>query len=152
MNRYLSRAALIWGLVCLSLLYNGLPSELILSWMMHTQQSVPLSHLLLNVATHLLPSLMPLFCFIIFTHSNLRKRFILSIPFVIWLASHFIIATVFYFSLVKSGNAPLYIEKLSTSLWRMIDIYWSLRTLSSAVVIIVCSYAFWREQFNKSSR
>ena len=152
MNSNVFRAALIWGLVCLYLLYNGLPSELILSWMIHTQQSVPISHLLLNVATHLLPALMPLFCFIIFTHNTLRKRFILSVPFIIWLASHFIITAVLYFSIVKSGNSPLYIEKLSAIWWRMIDTYWSLRTLGSAVVIVTCSYAFWREQSNKSSR
>ncbi|MBP2170248.1 hypothetical protein J2125_003440 [Erwinia toletana] len=140
------RAPLVWGIVCFLLLYRTLPADMIMSWQISQQYNVPLSSLLLNGLTQLLPALTPLACFVwLVRHLSTGLWLALIAPVVAWFAIQLIIAAVFYFVAVKSGNIPPYAEGFVTALRRMLNLHWASAMVVSVLTIMACSYACWRE-------
>ncbi|MCU5774072.1 hypothetical protein N5923_05745 [Erwiniaceae bacterium BAC15a-03b] len=140
------RAPLVWGIVCFLLLYRTLPADMIMSWQISQQYSVPLSNLLLTILSQLLPALTPLACFVwLVRHLSTGLWLALIAPVVAWFAIQLIIAAVFYFVAVKSGSIPPYEEGFVTVLRRMLDIQWIAAMLVTVLTIMASSYACWRE-------
>ncbi|CAI1072474.1 hypothetical protein [Serratia quinivorans] len=142
-----SRIALIWGTVCFLLLYSTLPADVIIAWQVFRQYDPPASQLMVYWGTKLLPALVPLGCFLLLGHRvRNNKSLTLLLPFSVWLACQFIIAGFFYVVAVKSGSLPPYSEGLLSFVLRILNIEWLTNSLVSALIVVACSYAFWREQ------
>jgi hypothetical protein len=141
------RAALIWGGVCFLLLYRTLPAEVVILWQVFQQYAPPASLLIVYWGTQMLPALVPLGCFLLLRYRvGSNKSLTLLMPFGIWLVSQFIIAGIFYAVAVKSGNLPPYSESFLSIMRWALTIEWLGNLLVSALTIMACSYAFWREQ------
>ncbi|WMU72298.1 hypothetical protein OQ483_20415 [Enterobacter bugandensis] len=144
-HRY--RIALVWGLVCFSLLYRAFPSEIFLSLKVLQQWQIPVWEQIVHYSMGILPALTPLLYFLFLTHrGKFTKGHAFMMPLIAWIAFRFALICVLWLITFKISKPPLYSEGfmdiVSTQIVRM---FWNANVLDSALVILVCSYAFWRE-------
>jgi hypothetical protein len=142
------RAALVWGFVCFLLLYRTLLAEIVLSWQVLQQYDVPAWQLVVTYTANILPALIPLGCFLWLTHkANFSKFYALTLPFIAWLIGSFLLVAILWLITFNISNPPPFSGGFIPMLTQQIaTIYWSSRTLTAAVIILVCGYAFWRER------
>ncbi len=142
----LFRIPLIWGLLCFALLYRTFPSDVIYSWQTYYQYQGYYSQLLVSLILQLVPSLLPLVCFIVFYKKKIMlKSIVLFTPFLLWLASKLVIAVVIYGIALKTGSIDFISESLSSIIKRLYTLDWLLASLTYGLTIVACSYAYWRE-------
>ncbi len=142
------RIAVVWGFICFLLLYRTLLSEVILSWQVLQQYDIPVWQLFVSYASNILPALIPLGCFVWLTHkATFSKMSALTLPLAGWLIGRFVVIVLLWIITVKISNPPPYTEGLHNIIIdHLIQVYGSVNTLTSALVIMVCAYAFWRER------
>lgn len=142
------KSAIIWGAVSFLLLYRTFPSDVTLWWNVLTQWNIPVWQLIVTWATGIIPALIPLMCFILLSsNKKLGGGYIILLPFIAWLFGRFILVIIIWFVTFKISNEPPYSGGFQNTIVPQIGImYWNSHTLVSALIIITCSYAFWRER------
>lgn len=142
------RIALVWGVICFLLLYRTLLAEVILSWQVLQEYDIPNWQLFTSYASNLLPSLIPLVCFLWLTQNNHFSKIIsFTLPLAAWLIGRFIINAILWLITLEISYPPLFsvgFQHIYT--YQLVQMYWSLNTLTSVMIILICGYAFWRER------
>ncbi|MBS3046414.1 hypothetical protein [Enterobacter mori] len=142
------KPTVIWGFVCFLLLYRTFPTDIVSWWDVLTQWNVPVWEQVVMWSARILPALIPMGCFILL--NNKQKygvKYVISIPFFAWLFGRFILVVVLWLITFKMTNEPAYSGGLQNIVLRQIEtMYLNSHTLVSALIIITCSYAFWRER------
>lgn len=142
------KPAIIWGGVSFLLLYRTFPSDVTLWWNVLTQWNFPVWQLMVTWAASILPALIPLMCFILLNNKQqCSRKYIILMPFIAWLIGRFILVVIIWMITFKISNEPTYSGGFQNTIVHQIGImYWNSQTLVSALIIITCSYAFWRER------
>lgn len=142
------KVAAIWGLVCFLLLYRTLLAEMILSWQVIQHYEIPGWQLFVSYATNIVPDLLPLGCFILLTrNANFSKINSIVLPLIAWLIGRFVVVSVMWIITFKISNPPPFSGGLQNMVSEyLVNLFWSINTLTSALIILVCGYAFWRER------
>lgn len=142
------RTATIWGFLCFLLLYRTFPAEVIYSWQALRLWDMPLWHQLVIHATSILPALLPLIGFIVLTRGTKPdKARALVIPLMAWLLGRLLLTVAIWLITFKISSEPPFsggFHNIVTN--QLVMMYWSPNTLVSALIIVVCSYACWRER------
>ncbi|HBZ15577.1 MULTISPECIES: hypothetical protein [Pantoea] len=141
------RAALVWGVVCFLLLYRTLLTEIVLSWQVLQQYDVPIWQLVVTYSANIVPACIPLACFVWLTRkAHFTWGFALTLPFIAWLIGSCFVVTILWMITANITSAPPYSAGPAQMITQQIvKLYWTSRTLTAALIILVCSYAFWRE-------
>jgi|SRR5471030_485567 hypothetical protein len=142
------RAALVWGFVCFLLLYRTFPVDIVVSWQVLQQYDLPIWQLIATYTTSILPALVPLGCFVLLARNAKGNKFyVISMPFIAWVITRCLLVVILWIITFKISNQPPYSGGLQNIVTRQIvTMYWTSHTLVSALIIMVCSYAFWRER------
>lgn len=141
------KVAVTWGIVCFILLYRTFPVDAVLWWEVLNQWDIPVWQQIATWASNILPALIPLGCFILLKRKRRRsKPYTIIIPFVAWSMGRFILTVMLWTITFKINHAPPYSESIQTVLVQQMEImYLTPHTLVSALIIMTCGYAFWRE-------
>lgn len=145
----LRRSALIWGGVCFLLLYRTFPADIITSWQLTQHYDIPASPLLWGGIIQVVLALLPMACFLWLGSGCMvyGELSVLFIPFLAWLSGQFLIAYGIYVWAVKSDRVLPYEQGFLNIAEKMMSFDWLFNVLVSAIIIVTCSYAFYREVY-----
>ena len=139
---------IVWGGVCFLLLYRTFPEDVDLWWDVISQWNVPVWQQIVTWSTGILPSLIPICCYIYIKKMQISKKLItVSLPLIFWLLGRFILVAVLWIITFKLGHQPPYSNTWTTIFsQQLVHMYLTSHILVSALTIVTCSYAFWREK------
>ncbi|EBG0215823.1 hypothetical protein H9V85_004953 [Salmonella enterica subsp. enterica serovar Louisiana] len=142
------KAPVIWGVVCFLLLYPTFPTELNVWWEALQQWDIPVWQQIVTWSSGILPALIPLGIMLMLQVRRPRcsKNYTIIIPFVAWLIGRSVLVVILWVITFKISNEPPYSGGFQNIIVnQIVMMFWNLHTLVSALIIITCSYAFWRE-------
>ncbi|OTG63552.1 hypothetical protein B9T25_13740 [Acinetobacter sp. ANC 4470] len=139
-------------MVCFLLLYRTFPSDVVILGQVSQQYGIPIWQPVVTFMANILLALVPLGCFLLLVHkTNVSKFYTITIPFIVWFISQFFLMIIVLIITFKMSKEPLYTGELQNIITnQLVNMHWFSNILISALIIMVCGYAFWRERKTKS--
>lgn len=144
----MSKRALTWGGLCFILLYRTFPADVVLWWDVLQQWDIPVWQQMVTYTSDTVPALIPLGCFMLLARKpQCDKVYTVIMPFIAWVAGRFVLMIMLGLITFRISHAPLYLGGFQHLLAKQIvTMYWTSHTLVSALIIMACGHAFWRER------